>query len=194
MQTVKCVVVGNAAVGKTCMLKSFTTTKEFLDEYIPTMSDNYDATVTVGDRPCKLALFDTSGVEELDRIRRLSYPDTNVVLVCFSVISPSSYDMVQEKWVSEITHNCPGVPFLLVGTMVDLRDDPGVVERLANHRLKPVSREMGEKLARKVKAVKYVECSVRRQWQVKDVFDEAICAALEPAPTAESKSRKCLLL
>ena len=69
-----------------------------------------------------------------------------------------------------------------------------MVEGLAVKRIKPVSRDMGERLAREIKAVKYVECSVRSQKQLKDVFDEAIYAALEPAQPAESKNRKCLLL
>ena len=52
------------------------------------------------------------------RLRPLSYPQTDVFLVCFSTVSPSSFENVKEKWVPEITHHCPKTPFLLVGTQV----------------------------------------------------------------------------
>lgn len=68
----------------------------------------------------------------------------------------------------EITHHCAKTPFLLVGTQVDLRDDPSVVEKLAKNKQKPISLEQGDKLARELKAVKYVECSALTQ--VKLVF------------------------
>lgn len=63
----------------------------------------------------------------------------------------------------EITHHCQRTPFLLVGTQVDLRDSPATIEKLAKNRQKPISYEMGEKLARELKAVKYVECSALTQ-------------------------------
>ena len=67
------------------------------------------------------------------------------------------------QWVPEITHHCQRTPFLLVGTQVDLRDNPATVEKLAKNRQKPISYEMGEKLAKELKAVKYVECSALTQ-------------------------------
>ena len=67
------------------------------------------------------------------------------------------------QWVPEITHHCPKTPFLLVGTQVDLRDDATTIEQLSKNKQKPVSVEAGEKLARDLKAVKYVECSALTQ-------------------------------
>lgn len=63
----------------------------------------------------------------------------------------------------EITHHCPKTPFLLVGTQIDLRDDPSTVEKLAKNKQKPITPETAEKLARDLKAVKYVECSALTQ-------------------------------
>ncbi|XP_034172320.1 cdc42 homolog isoform X2 [Osmia lignaria lignaria] len=163
MQTIKCVVVGDGAVGKTCLLISYTTNK-FPSEYVPTVFDNYAVTVMIGGEPYTLGLFDTAGQEDYDRLRPLSYPQTDVFLVCFSVVSPSSFENVKEKWVPEITHHCQKTPFLLVGTQIDLRDDAATIEKLAKNKQKPISAEQGEKLAKELKAVKYVECSALTQF------------------------------
>lgn len=146
----------------------------------------------IGGEPYTLGLFDTAGQEDYDRLRPLSYPQTDVFLVCFSVVAPASFENVKEKWVPEITHHCPKTPFLLVGTQVDLRDDAAIVEKLAKTKQKPISFEQGEKLARELKAVKYVECSALTQKGLKNVFDEAILAALEPPE--QPKKKKCVLL
>jgi len=179
MQTIKCVVVGDGAVGKTCLLISYTTNK-FPSEYVPTVFDNYAVTVMIGEDPYTLGLFDTAGQEDYDRLRPLSYPQTDVFLVCFSVTSPASFENVKEKWFPEVHHHCPGVPCLIVGTQVDLRDDSQVIEKLSRQKQRPVALEQGERLARELGAVKYVECSALTQKGLKNVFDEAIVAALEP--------------
>ena len=81
---------------------------------------------------------------------------------------------------------------MIVGTQIDLRDDPTVVEKLSRQKMRPVTAEQGERLAKEIGAVKYVECSALTQKGLKNVFDEAIVAALEPPVT--KKSRKCLVL
>uniref|UniRef100_A0A2K5RYJ6 Cell division cycle 42 n=1 Tax=Cebus imitator TaxID=2715852 RepID=A0A2K5RYJ6_CEBIM len=117
---------------------------------------------------------------------------TDIFLVCFSVVSPSSFENVKEKWVPEITHHCPKTPFLLVGTQTDLRDDPSTIEKLAKNKQKPITPRTAEMLAHDLKAVKYMEYSALTQKGLNNVFDEAILAALEPPEL--TKSRRCVLL
>lgn len=64
-----------------------------------------------------LGLWDTAGQEDYDRLRPLSYPQTDVFLICFSVASPSSFENVTSKWYPEIKHHCPDAPMILVGML-----------------------------------------------------------------------------
>jgi cell division control protein 42 len=107
-------------------------------------------------------------------------------------VSPASFENVKEKWFPEVHHHCPGVPCLIVGTQADLRTDQSTIDKLSKQRQKPITTEQGEKLAKELGAVKYVECSALTQKGLKDVFDEAIVAALEPPVT--KKKAKCLIM
>ena len=60
-------------------------------------------------------MWDTAGQEDYDRLRPLSYPDTDVILMCFSIDSPDSLENIPEKWTPEVKHFCPNVPIILVG-------------------------------------------------------------------------------
>jgi small GTP-binding protein len=191
MQNLKCVVVGDGAVGKTCLLISYTT-NAFPNEYIPTVFDNYSANVMVNGKPINLGLWDTAGQEDYDRLRPLSYPQTDVFLVCFSIISPASFENVRSKWYPEIQHHCPGTPMILVGTKSDMRADNAAVSQLASKGLKMIDKEQSLQMAKEVGAAEYHECSALTQEGLKNVFDRAIHIGLNK-PKKKSGS-KCTLL
>nr|XP_038934034.1 rho-related GTP-binding protein RhoQ [Rattus norvegicus] len=128
----------------------------FPEEYVPTVFDHYAVSVTVGGKQYLFGLYDTAGQEDYDRLRPLSYPMTDVFLICFSVVNPASFQNVKEEWVPELKEYAPNVPFLLIGTQIDLRDDPKTLARLNDMKEKPVCVEQGQKLAKEIGACCYV--------------------------------------
>ncbi|XP_006825687.1 cdc42 homolog [Saccoglossus kowalevskii] len=172
-EVLKCVVVGDGAVGKTCMLISYAMNK-FPTDHVPTVFDNYAVNTTIDENTHVLQLFDTAGQEEYDRLRILMYPLTDVFLVCFSVMSSISFENIEETWVPEIKHHCPNTPFVLIGTQTDRRVDyvTGVYQD------KPITFEQGVKAAQSVGAETYVECSALTQEGLKHVFDETVLTVL----------------
>lgn len=132
------------------------------------------------------------GQEDYDRLRPLSYPETHVVLVCFSIDSPESLENVRTKWIDEVRHYCEGLPIILVGCKSDLRSDPVRINSLAIHNQTPVSRELGTRVAEEIGARMYLECSAKTGEGIYRVFDQAARAALTVG-AKKKKSFKCLI-
>jgi len=173
----KLVVVGDGTCGKTCLLVVFSN-GTFPEVHVPTVFENYVTDVEIDGKLVELALWDTAGQEEYDRLRPLSYPDTHVILICFSVDNPDSLDNVQEKWISEVKHFCGALPIILVGCKKDLRNDPAIIDRLRRMNQRPVTTEQGMAVAERIGAKHYLECSAKTGEGVRSVFQHATRAAL----------------
>ncbi|VDO28725.1 unnamed protein product [Brugia timori] len=156
----KLVIVGDGACGKTCLLIVFSK-DQFPDVYVPTVFENYVADIEVDGKQVELALWDTAGQEDYDRLRPLSYPDTDVILMCFSIDSPDSLENIPEKWTPEVRHFCPNVPIILVGNKKDLRNDQQTIRELAKMKQEPVRPEQGRAIAEQIGAFAYLECSAK---------------------------------
>lgn len=89
MRHIKCVVVGDGAVGKSSLLVAYTS-RCFQTDYIPTVFDNYSVNVMMDSKPYEFSLWDTAGQEDYDKLRPLSYPNTDVFIICFSTVCPAS--------------------------------------------------------------------------------------------------------
>ena len=112
--------------------------------------------IFVDGKHLQLSLWDTAGQEEFDRLRSLSYSDTHVIMLCFSVDSPASLENVSLKWIPEIEERCPGVQIVLCALKCDLRDDEVTTSRLAKYNQVVIGYDEGLAVAKKVKAVRYV--------------------------------------
>jgi len=186
----KLVIVGDGACGKTCLLIVFSK-DQFPEVYVPTVFENYVADIEVDGRQVELALWDTAGQEDYDRLRPLSYPDTDVILMCFSIDSPDSLENIPEKWTPEVRHFCPNVPIILVGNKKDLRNDENTKRELQKMNQAPLKADEGKRMADNINAVAYLECSAKTKEGVREVFEQATRAAL----VVRRKKRKgCSLL
>jgi len=186
----KCVLLGDGAVGKTSMVISYTT-NGYPMEYVPTAYDNYTVKVRINEDFYKLEICDTAGQDDFDDMRRMCYVDCDVIMACFSVVSPTSLLNVADKWLGEIDSRLRGIPVLLVGTQSDLRDDLDVLVDLATYNQRPVSTEEAMKLVRRNSSiVEYIECSSLTQHNLKEVFDSAIRNALIKKEQGNKRSRK----
>jgi len=186
----KLVIVGDGACGKTCLLIVFSK-DQFPEVYVPTVFENYVADIEVDGKQVELALWDTAGQEDYDRLRPLSYPDTDVILMCFSIDSPDSLENIPEKWTPEVKHFCPNVPIILVGNKKDLRNDDNTKYELQKMKQEPVKVEQGKEMSEKINAFEYLECSAKSKEGVRIVFETATRAALQ---VKKKKKRPCCLL
>ncbi|EGN96231.1 hypothetical protein SERLA73DRAFT_185875 [Serpula lacrymans var. lacrymans S7.3] len=188
----KLVVVGDGGCGKTCLLIVYAENR-FPEAYVPTVFENYVTQVNYDGKVVELALWDTAGQEEYDRLRPLSYPESDVILIVFSVDFPASLGNVQDKWYPEVAHFCEGTPLILVATKVDLRRDDQTRRMLGAQGQSPVTPEQGADVAKEIGA-KYIECSAKTGSGVHDVFNLALRESMRGRWGKLVKHRRCVVI
>ncbi|KAL9652291.1 hypothetical protein ABK040_011950 [Willaertia magna] len=152
----KLVFVGNDSIGKTCLLITFVN-NVFPETYIPTVFDNYNANMIVDDECISLGLWDTTGSDMYDRLRPLSYPNTDLFILVFAVDDLGSFNDVKTKWIPEVKCYCENAKIVILGTKSDS----------ANRQVK---KEDGMELIKESNALAYLECSAKSIDSVQDVF------------------------
>lgn len=194
MKQIKCVLVGDIDCDKTKLLICYST-NSFSEQYISTVFDNYSTNVKVEDQPINLQLWDTSSQEEYKRTRSLSYTQTDVFVILFSLVNPASLENVEKIWLPEIKRYCPETPFILVGTKSNLRDEFNLHEsEFIEKGWHPVSYEEGNRMKNKIGAQSYIECDILKHYNITEVFESAIKAVLhyhvETSEEIKSKLKK----
>lgn len=169
------VVVGDGAVGKTCLLHAYTD-ESFKNFYQPTIYDKESIEMILDGRRHTIQLHDTAGQEDYDRIRQQFYKRAQCFLLCYSINNRISFENITAKWIPEITAT-QRVPIVLIATKLDLRKG-------ANSE---VSTAEGERLSRKINANSFVECSAKADINVKLAVEEAVraCFSGVPEPIAD---------
>ncbi|KAG5976549.1 hypothetical protein E4U55_007288 [Claviceps digitariae] len=194
----KLVLLGDGACGKTSLLNVFTR-GYFPTVYEPTVFENYVHDIFVDNVHIELSLWDTAGQEEFDRLRSLSYDDTDLIMLCYSVDSKDSLENVESKWVGEIADNCPGVKLVLVALKCDLRekggddedgdDNTAAIERPSGPL---IEYDKGLEVAKRIGASRYLECSAMKNRGVNEAFTEAARVAL--SVKKEREENKCTVM
>lgn len=208
--------MGDGACGKTSLLNVFTR-GYFPQVYEPTVFENYVHDIFIDGQSVQLSLWDTAGQEEFDRLRSLSYSDTHCIMLCFSIDSPDSLENVQSKWVGEIADHCEGVKLVLVALKCDLRNNESTeFENSVNigsieddsynpyslggrqQEKKLISYEEGLTVAKKIGALRYLECSAKKGKGVNEAFSEAARCALHAKPKGandnEPEKKSCIIM
>ncbi|AMD21556.1 HFL300Wp [Eremothecium sinecaudum] len=165
----KLVIIGDGACGKTSLLHVFTLGK-FPEEYRPTVFENYVTDCRVDGIKVQLALWDTAGQEEYERLRPMSYSKADIILIGFAIDDPESLENAREKWTVEALRYCPNAPIILVGLKNDLRKDDNTKHTVDPNQAMEVLRAIGAK--------KYMECSALTGEGVDDVFELATRTSL----------------
>ncbi|XP_044147392.1 rho-related GTP-binding protein RhoH [Bufo gargarizans] len=185
MNAIKCVLVGDATVGKTSLLVRFTS-ETFPDTYKPTVYDSTGVDVFMDGVQISLGLWDTSGNDAFKSIWPISFQNADIVLLCFSVANHTSFLSVRNKWIAEVKQNLPHIPVLVVATQTDQRE--------LNHlRVPCISSADGKQLAQDVRAKGYLECSALSNRGVQQVFECAVRTAVNQAKKRERRKRFSLV-
>ncbi|XP_015200856.1 rho-related GTP-binding protein RhoH [Lepisosteus oculatus] len=170
MNSIKCVLVGDTAVGKTALLVRFTS-ETFPDCYTPTVYENTGVEVFMDGIQISLGLWDTAGSDTFKNIRPMSYQQADVILLCYSVSNHTSFVNVRHKWISEVRENLPRTPVLVVATQTDQRE-------MGPHRAHCITSAEGKRLAHDIRAKGYLECSALSNRGVQQVFECAVRTAV----------------
>lgn len=190
----KLVIIGDGACGKTSLLSVFTL-GYFPTRYVPTVFENYVTDCRVDGKSVQLALWDTAGQEDYERLRPLAYSKAHVILIGFSVDSPDSLSNVKDKWAEEARERCPEVPVILVALKKDLRDDPVAQEDMRKRGNRGFcTPRQGEDMREAIGARKYLECSSLTGEGVDDVFEAATRAAMISGGGGEKTAGCCVVL
>ena len=185
---------GDPICNKTCLLISFTT-NAFPGEYVPTVFDNYSTNIIYECEAINLQLWDTAGQSDYAKLRPLSYPQTDIFVICFSLISPLSLENVEKYWLPEIQEHCPDTPYILAGLNSELRDE--FEEHSEEYRSKgwePIPTSEGERMKNKIHARAYIEASALKQYHLKEIFDEAITVVLHPLHGIRDRNVNCVVV
>ena len=165
-KAIKVVVVGDSYIGKTAIIETYTQ-KRFPTDYNATVFDSYPTDIEVGGYKTKMIIWDNSGLETFEHLRKLTYPDADVVIICFDLVNQASYENVLSVWIPELRGGIrQTTPIILVGTKSELRSEVG-------RKNKSFTYKQGAQLAEEIGAAKYLECSARNNEGLEAVFYEA---------------------
>lgn len=162
----KCVFLGDRKVGKTWLITTFIT-RENPSGHLPTIFDSFSAKFEIKKKQVELNLWDTASDLEYDRVRQLSYPNTDVFFICYAINSIRSFDNVK-NWYNEIKNisEANKIPIILVATKDDTRNDQSQQDIITT--------EMGISLQKEFNFSDFVETSSLERKNLYTLFEKAV--------------------
>ena len=107
----------------------------------------------------------------------MAYPNSDVILIVFSVIDPASFLNAKKKWYPELQECVPKATKIFVGNKIDLRQEQ--LDKNLDAKEAPISKETAKKIVEEELGCKYLECSALTQEGLKEVFLEAVRGVLK---------------
>ncbi|EAL62901.2 Rho GTPase [Dictyostelium discoideum AX4] len=187
IKTIKIVTIGDYGVGKTTLLMTYTASGSFPQEYVPTALDNFIHEATINGKKASLSIWDTAGGEYYHELRPLIYPETDILLLLFAIENRESFLHIKTNWITEINQYIPGIPIILVGTKIDLRDSDLIKDK-SNF----VKYKEGLALSKEIGASHFCECSSRMNLGLEELFKKVI--KLTNNNNNNNNNNKCIIL
>ncbi|KAL6155353.1 hypothetical protein ACJQWK_00875 [Exserohilum turcicum] len=176
----KIVLLGDTMCGKTYLASTWSK-DQCLDSEASVMN-HFIKSVAIESCQVELVIWDNTGINENDRLRRLSYKDVHMLLICFDISDPDSFENVEYMWNAEAAQFLARVPKVLVGCKKDLRNSTQTLSRLRRQDMMPISPYAANKLAIRIGALAYFETSAVEKQGLSDLFEYVAKTALEISP------------
>ncbi|OAG23739.1 P-loop containing nucleoside triphosphate hydrolase protein [Alternaria alternata] len=187
----KVILLGDTLCGKT-FLASAWSQGDVPEEDTPVMN-HFIRSTKIRDRQIELVIWDNTGREGYEMMRRLSYEDAHIVLICFDISDPDSFENIDYMWSVEANEYLRDLPKILVGCKKDLRNDNAKLDSLRRQHFIPISPYAADRLAIKIQALAYFETSAIKKQGLSELFDYVAEAALRTVPKSKTSGiRKAL--
>ena len=207
----KVVVIGDMCSGKTSLISAYCRDK-FSEMYVPTILTSCMTDADIMGAKIELVVVEVAGRIDYASFRRCAYHKMDVVILCYSADSPNSLNAIKNKWLPELKKFAPKVPYILVGTKTDVREERVCEVELVKNSLKNstdgnsnstdtdthpqtedplrdsvVTTRQGQEAARQMGAQDFIECSAMYRDGTRDVFETAAKIALRRSPRRKKK-------
>ncbi|XP_060063046.1 cell division control protein 42 homolog [Ylistrum balloti] len=170
---IQCTLVGDAAVGKTSLIRAYTD-NTCCKPPADTVFENYAGTSKYSNQEFTISVFDCSSKTDHESIRLFAYKDSDVFVMCYSVMDRESFDNIKSRWLPEVTYIMgKRLNLVLVATQVDLRESIDLDQDI------PVSKAEGHHMAEEIGAFSFIECSSSNQDCVQGVFEDVVQCSLK---------------
>ncbi|KAL9641560.1 hypothetical protein ABK040_013480 [Willaertia magna] len=202
---VKSLIIGDKGIGKTAMLYVLGKWAENIKDktYFPTALDKFTTRVKFNDKEeeeFKLTFIDSPDENNFEFIQKKStiYSETNIFVLCFSILNLNSYENILEKWIPDIKENCQhnNYHIVLCGTKTEVRNDKKMLYRLLKHEMAPISMEEGKAKAKEIGALAYFEVSSLNGVGFQDLEFLVLLSQIkvdDKMLTVEQQKKKCFI-